>query len=495
MKKLFSVLVFLFMLFAFVACKDETYKVTFDSKGGTAVAAVEVKKDDLVPEPTAPTKDGFEFKGWYKDENYTSAWEFSEDKVTEDITLYAKWDPVKYTVTFNSKGGSAVDSVQVEKDALVPEPTAPTRDGFEFVGWYKDAEYETAWDFSKDKVSGNITLYAKWEPIETDTGVVFGEDPFAGTATTGVGGVGVALYYDATEDDEAVALEKVTFTVESPEDVEFEAEILEIPKLGGYYIRAYEPGEYVITLTVEDKDGNVIACPETHTITYGSGELKSDMSNRNDMIAAVQAIYPGNLAALPDYRDSEGVLNEWMIVGKDFVVFDRAGGTTNFGAFFVPYSMFEGGEALQNFTVSFKYTTINQAWKLLLSAWTGAPGDDLFAGDLLRVLTNRNQIGIWNDADSGSEFGDEGEAKNIPLKEGPVYIKFTREVKDGTATFKLYTSLDGETYELKITSTAENVTSESGNVGANLTGFCLFSIDNDFIIENLEVSGTVFTLD
>ena len=90
MKKLFSVLVFLFMLFAFVACKDETYKVTFDSKGGTAVAAVEVKKDDLVPEPTAPTKDGFEFKGWYKDENYTSAWEFSEDKVTEDITLYAK---------------------------------------------------------------------------------------------------------------------------------------------------------------------------------------------------------------------------------------------------------------------------------------------------------------------------------------------------------------------------------------------------------------------
>ena len=68
-------------------------------------------------------------------------------------------------------------------------------------------------------------------------------------------------------------------------------------------------------------------------------------------------------------------------------------------------------------------------------------------------------------------------------------------MKDGTATFKLYTSLDGETYELKITSTAENVTSESGNVGANLTGFCLFSIDNDFIIENLEVSGTVFTLD
>jgi len=497
MKRILSLFVFLLMLFAFVACKGTTYKVTFDSKGGSAVAAVEVKDGDLLKEPPAPTKDGYQFKGWYKDEEYKEQWKFNADKVTGNITLYAKWEAVtvKYTVTFDSKGGSAVAAVEVEKDGLVPRPADPTRAGHEFDGWYKDAGYNNAWDFGKDKVTGNITLYAKWKPIVVETGVVFGEDPFAGTATTGVGGVGVALYYDAKEDGEMIPLDRVTFTVQSPENVEFEAEIDVVPKLGGYYVRAYEPGEYVITLTVKDKDGNDIVCTKTHKITFSSGELTSDLGNRDQMIAAVQAIYPGNKAAFPDYRASEGVLNEWMIVGKNFVVFDRAGGRSNFGSFFLPYTGFEGGQPLEDFTVSFKYTSLNQVWKLLLSAWTGEAGNDGFAGDWVRILTNRNQIGIWNDADSGSDFGDEGSAKNIPLKEGPVYIKFTRSVDQGKATFKLYTSLDGETYELKLTTTVDGVTSEKSNVGAKLTGFCLFSIDNDYIIEDLEVSGTVYTLE
>ncbi|HHX80828.1 MAG TPA: InlB B-repeat-containing protein [Acholeplasmataceae bacterium] len=495
MKKFLSLFIFLLLVFTLIGCKETTYKVSFDSNGGSSVAAVDVVKDGLVKKPTAPTKDGFEFKGWFKDEEFETAWDFEKDKVTGELTLYAKWEPVKFKVTFDSKGGSSVAAVDVEKDGLVAEPTAPTRDGYEFKGWFKDAEYKTAWDFENDKVTGNLTLYAKWEPLQVESNVEFSAEPFNGTATTGVGGIGVALYFDVTEDGEPVALENVIFTVESPEDVEFEAEIATIPELGGYYVRAYQPGEYTISLAVKDKDGKTVVCPKTHTITYSSGELASGLSNRAEMIAAVQAIYPGNLAALPDYRENEGVLNEWMIVGKDFVVFDRAGGTTNFGAFFVPFTNFEGGEPLQDFTVSFKYTSLNEDWKLLLSAWTGEAGDDNFAGDLLRILTNRNQIGIWNDADSDSEYMDEGEAKNIPLEEGPVYVKFTRVVEDSTATFKLYTSLDGENYELKITSTVEDVSSLKGDPGAKLTGFCFFSIDNDFIIENLEVSGTVFTLD
>ncbi|MBO5907808.1 MAG: InlB B-repeat-containing protein [Clostridia bacterium] len=70
----------------------------------------------------------------------------------------------KYTVTFNSNGGSDVTSVEVEKDATVAEPTAPTKDGYVFAGWYADAALTDAWDFAADKVSDDVTIYAKWTP-------------------------------------------------------------------------------------------------------------------------------------------------------------------------------------------------------------------------------------------------------------------------------------------------------------------------------------------
>ena len=51
-----------------------------------------------ISEPTAPTKTGYTFAGWYKDENCTTQWNFGSDTVTEDITLYAKWTAASDTV-------------------------------------------------------------------------------------------------------------------------------------------------------------------------------------------------------------------------------------------------------------------------------------------------------------------------------------------------------------------------------------------------------------
>lgn len=69
-----------------------------------------------------------------------------------------------FTVTFNSNGGSAVDALQVVKGDKIVEPTAPTKGGHDFLGWFIDAELETAWDFDADEVSSNLTLYAGWDP-------------------------------------------------------------------------------------------------------------------------------------------------------------------------------------------------------------------------------------------------------------------------------------------------------------------------------------------
>ncbi|MGI6735379.1 MAG: hypothetical protein ACOX3C_04255 [Bacilli bacterium] len=325
--------------------------------------------------------------------------------------------------------------------------------------------------------------------------IEFGADPFDGTAATGVAGVGVALYYDAKENGVAVAFDKVTFTVNTPEGVLFAPVIGLVEKLSVYYLRALEPGDYTVTLSVKDSAG--LVATTTKVIAVSTGDLSGDVSA---IKAAIAAIYPDNIYTNLDYRTSEGVFNEWVVIGKNFTVFDREDYTGNYATAFIPFARFAGGEPLVDFTISFKYTTLNQVWKLLFSFWTGAAGADDFAGDYLRLLTNRNAIGIQGDAQQASEWQDEGEATGIPLKEGPVWIKFTRKVTkvaadDYTVTFKLYTSTDGATFTNNTTAVLENQTNTAGKTAGAVTGFLPFSIDNDFIIEDLAVSGNVFTLE
>ncbi len=327
-------------------------------------------------------------------------------------------------------------------------------------------------------------------PPVVDAAIQFGADPFAGTSLTGVAGVGVALYFDATENDVPVNLDRVTFTIEPKAAVLFAPQIGYITKLGVYYYRALEPGGYTITLTVKDSAG--LNAVRHHEVTVSSGDLSG---NQTAIKAAIGEIYPTNIATMLDYRASEGVFNEWVVVGKDFTVFERVDNSGNYATVFVPFARFEGAQPLLDFTISFKYTTLNSVWKLLFSFWTGEAGNDGFAGDYLRLLTNRNAIGIQGDAQQNSEFQDEGEATDIPLKEGPVWIKFTRQVENvNKVTFKLYTSTDNVTYALKTTVVLTNQDNSAGQTAAKITGFLPFSIDNDFIIENLAVSSTVFTI-
>ncbi|MFC5470370.1 InlB B-repeat-containing protein [Cohnella suwonensis] len=152
-----------------------TYTVTFDSKEGSAVAsATGIVSGATVTKPTDPTRAGYTFSGWYKDEGYVSAWNFSTDTVSANTTLYAKWTAVPvstYTVTFDSKEGSAVASATgIVSGATVTKPADPTRAGYTFSGWYKDEGYATAWNFITDTVSANTTLYAKWTEVPSGGG-------------------------------------------------------------------------------------------------------------------------------------------------------------------------------------------------------------------------------------------------------------------------------------------------------------------------------------
>ncbi|MBU1143987.1 MAG: InlB B-repeat-containing protein [Firmicutes bacterium] len=142
-----------------------TYTVTFDVDGGSAVASLpSVMSGTMITAPTAPTKANYTFDGWYKEVGLTTAWNFATDTVTSNTTLYAKWTPITYTVTFEVDGGVAIDPLtNVMQGSTITEPTAPTKDGFDFMGWYKEVGLTTAWNFATDTVTSNTTLYAKWE--------------------------------------------------------------------------------------------------------------------------------------------------------------------------------------------------------------------------------------------------------------------------------------------------------------------------------------------
>ena len=66
-----------------------------------------VNHGEKITEPTAPTKEGYAFGGWYKESGCTNAWDFDIDTVTSDVTLYAKWTANTYAVTYNGNGNTA----------------------------------------------------------------------------------------------------------------------------------------------------------------------------------------------------------------------------------------------------------------------------------------------------------------------------------------------------------------------------------------------------
>ena len=111
--------------------------VTFDPNGGILAGknTSEQRSNDSVQyKPDDPTKEGHFFLGWYKDPACTQRWDFS-DWVTEDMTLYAGWRILNYTIFFDSAGGSAIDPITQNYGTTINAPAAPTKTGYTFNGW------------------------------------------------------------------------------------------------------------------------------------------------------------------------------------------------------------------------------------------------------------------------------------------------------------------------------------------------------------------------
>jgi len=126
--------------------------------------------------PTAPTRDGYTFVGWFTaasggSEITTSA----AHNQTADFTLYAQW-LADLAITYDSQGGSAVsdgDAATTVGGTIGALPTAPTRDGYTFAGWFTAAsggsEITTS---AAHNQTADFTLYAQWTANPTTTTTV-----------------------------------------------------------------------------------------------------------------------------------------------------------------------------------------------------------------------------------------------------------------------------------------------------------------------------------
>jgi uncharacterized repeat protein (TIGR02543 family) len=198
------------------------YTITFNTEGGSEVASITQDYGTAITAPEAPTKEGYTFVDWepalpttmpagnlelkakWEVKQYTLTWvvDGQETKVTynfgeeitplvapektgytftgwdkeipttmpaEDVTITATWTINKYTITFNTDGGSSIAPITVDYDAAITAPADPTKEGYTFVGW--EPELPTTMP------AGNLELKAKWEVKQyTLTWVVDGQE-------------------------------------------------------------------------------------------------------------------------------------------------------------------------------------------------------------------------------------------------------------------------------------------------------------------------------
>lgn len=161
-----------------IEAPEGSYKVTFETDGGSAVPEQVVEEGKLVTKPEDPTKAGYKFIGWYMDLNSSDQYDFTTP-VTSNTTLYAKWEAIEtpaksFTVTFNSLGGSAVNSITVEDGKTITLPSeAPVKEGYDFTGWFTDEKCTTEFD-ANTIITKDITLYAGWKAKEAATSPLYG---------------------------------------------------------------------------------------------------------------------------------------------------------------------------------------------------------------------------------------------------------------------------------------------------------------------------------
>ena len=241
------------------------YTITFDTAGGSEIAPITQDYGTNIAAPADPTREGYTFIGWDR--------EIPETMPAENMTITAQWEINRYTITFDTAGGSEIAPITQDYGTAITAPADPTREGYTFIGW--DREIPTTMP------AENMTLKARWRDTEKPTGeIIIGTDKwheFLNTLTFG-------LFFKDTQ--------TVTINAADNSGTVFISYLvtdrdLSETELGSLVYRAYEEpfridpnGEYIVYAMLVDESLN---------ITY----LRSDRITLDNVLPVIGGIEDG----------------------------------------------------------------------------------------------------------------------------------------------------------------------------------------------------------
>ena len=219
-----------------------TYTITFDTAGGSEIAPITQDYGTVIAAPADPTREGYTFIGWDT--------EIPETMPAENMTVTAQWEINRYTITFDTAGGSEIAPITQDYGTAIVSPADPTREGYTFIGWEKE--------IPTTMPAENITLKAKWKDIEKPTGeIIIGTNKwreFLNTLTFG-------LFFKDTQEVTINAADNsgtvfVSYLVTDRELSETELKSL---VFGGYEepFRIDPNGEYIVYAMLVDESLNI----------------------------------------------------------------------------------------------------------------------------------------------------------------------------------------------------------------------------------------------
>ena len=277
-----------------------TYTITFDTAGGSEIAPITQDYGTVITAPEAPTRKGYTFIGWDK--------EIPTTMPAENMTVTAQWKINRYTITFDTNGGSEIVPITQDYGTAITSPADPTREGYAFIGW--DTEIPTTMP------AENITLKAKWKDIEKPTGeIVIGTNKwqsFLNKLTLGL------FFKDSQE---------VTINASDNSGTVFVSYLvtnrdLSEEELGSLVYRAYdepfliEPnGEYIVYAMLVDESMN---------ITY----LRSDRITLDNVLPVIGGIETGKTYCEAQTVTIDEKYIDTVTVNGTKVTLDENGGFT-----------------------------------------------------------------------------------------------------------------------------------------------------------------------
>ena len=123
------------------------YTITFDTNGGSEIAPITQDYGTAIAAPADPTREGYTFIGWDR--------EIPATMPAENVTVTAQWEINRYTVTFDTNGGSEIAPITQDYGTAITAPADPTREGYTFIGWDKA--------IPATMPAENVTVTAQWQ--------------------------------------------------------------------------------------------------------------------------------------------------------------------------------------------------------------------------------------------------------------------------------------------------------------------------------------------